>query len=578
MLPGRALSERRQLKDDALLSDRTARDAQAPAGIAAAAPPARPVSVATALARAFKAHGVRRMFGLPGGGSSLDLIEAARRERIPFILARHECAAVFMAAATAELEGSLGVALTTKGPGTANATNGVAHAALDRCAVAVVTDGFSPQIRAYVTHQWYDQQALLAPLVKDHSLLDDARAGADIARLLGLARAPRRGPVHLELIGAAARAQIAPPPLRKPNLALPTAGGASVKRARALLARARRPVVIAGLEAAQPAIAAALRKLVAELDCPALVTYKAKGVIADDDPHFVGLFTGGLAEQPTVKQADLIVLVGVDPVELILQPWPYDIAVLELGFTRHPVHYVKAVCTLHGDLVSSVTSLRGAARHGDWQRAGIARLRAAMRAALACTGHGAGLTPQQVVETAVEAAADLPRWPRATVDAGAHMFSATAFWPCYKPCDLLISNGLATMGFALPAAIASALSEPRRHTVAFTGDGGLLMCLGELATAVDTGARIVVVVFNDGALSLIDIKQQQRKLPSHGVRWTRPDFAMAMRAAGGRGYRARSPGAYRRALALAFAGEGPALIDVQVDPSGYQAQLAAMRG
>ena len=164
------------MKDDALLSDPTVLDAQAPAGIAAA-PRAKPVSVATALARAFKTHGVKRMFGLPGGGSSLDLIEAARRERIPFILARHECAAVFMAAATAELEGSLGVALTTKGPGTANAANGVAHAALDRNAVAVLTDGFSPQIRMYVTHQWYDQRSLLAPLVKGHSLLDDGRAG-----------------------------------------------------------------------------------------------------------------------------------------------------------------------------------------------------------------------------------------------------------------------------------------------------------------------------------------------------------------------------------------------------------------
>ena len=566
------------MKDDGLLSDRAACAAQTPAGTAAAAPRAKPVSVATALARAFKAHGVRRMFGLPGGGSSLDLIEAAQRERIPFILTRHECAAVFMAAATAELEGSLGVALTTKGPGAANAANGVAHAALDRNAVAVLTDGFSPRIRKYVTHQWYDQRALLAPLVKGHSLLDDARAGADIARLLDLARAPRRGPVHIELTSAAARAQIAPPPLRKPDPGLTAAGGAPVKRARALLAKAHRPMVVAGLEAAQPAIAAALRKLVAELDCPALVTCKAKGVIADDDAHFVGIFTGGLAEQPTVKQADLIILVGVDPVELILQPWPYDIAVLELGFTRHPVHYVKAACTVHGDLASSVIALHGAARGGGWQRAGIAQLRVAMRTSLAYQGNGSGLTPQQVVEAAAQVAATLPQWPRVTVDAGAHMFSATAFWPAHQPCDLLISNGLATMGFALPAAIASALSGPRRHTVAFTGDGGLLMCLGELATAVDTGARIVVVVFNDGALSLIDIKQQQRKLPSRGVRWARPDFAMAMRAAGGRGYRVNSLGAYRRALVQAFAGEGPALIDVQVDPSGYQAQLAAMRG
>lgn len=559
-------------------TDQAQGTAQAAARAAAANNPARVISVAAALARAFKAHGVKRMFGLPGGGSNLDLIEAAQRERIPFILARHECAAVFMAAATAELEATLGVALTTKGPGSANAANGVAHAALDRAPVAIVTDGFAPQMRQYVTHQWFDQKALLAPLVKGHSLLDDALAGADIERLLEVAREPRQGPVHFELTSAAARAMIAPSASHFDLNPLPAATLAALARGRRLLAQARRPVIVAGLEARRPDVAKALRSLLARLDCPALVTYKAKGVIADDDVRFVGIFTGGLAEQATVRQADLIVLVGLDPVELILQPWPYDTAVLELGFTRHRLHYVKARCAVHGDLAGSVAALHDGARPGKWQHAEIAQLRQAMRAALAYKGAGSGLTPQQVVEAAVQAAAKLPHWPRATVDAGAHMFSATAFWPCYKPCDLLISNGLASMGFALPAAIASALSEPRRHTIAFTGDGGLLMCQGELATAVDTGARIVVIVFNDGALSLIDIKQQQRKLPSSGVRWARLDFAMAMRAMGGRGYSADSIGAYRRALAQAFAGDGPALIDVQVDPSGYPAQLAAMRG
>ena len=566
------------MKHDSPTSAIAPSEAQAVPRAAAAKKPAGPNNVATALARAFKAHGVKRMFGLPGGGSSLDVIEAAQRERIPFILARHECAAVFMAAATAELEGTLGVALTTKGPGTANAANGVAHAALDRSPVVVVTDGFAPQIRKYVTHQWYDQKALLAPLTKGHSLLDDENAGADIDRLLDMARAPRQGPVHFELTSTAARTLVAPSPAHFDLNPLPAASLASIARARRLLAKARRPVIVAGLEARRPDVARALRSLVAHLDCPTLVTYKAKGVIADDDPHYVGIFTGGLAEQPTVTQADLIVLVGMDPVELILQPWPYDIAVLELGLTRHPVHYVKPACAVRGDLAATLAALLESARRGQWQRAAIADLRQKMRAALAYQGSGAGLTPQQVVEIAVQSAAELPRWPRATVDAGAHMFSATAFWPCYEPCDLLISNGLASMGFALPAAIASALSTPRRHTVAFTGDGGLLMCQGELATAVDCGARIVVIVFNDGALSLIDIKQQQRKLPSRGVRWARPDFAMAMRAMGGRGYRADSPATYRRALAQAFAGDGPALIDVQVDSSGYQAQLAAMRG
>lgn len=535
-------------------------------------------TVATALVEAFAAHGTRRVFGLPGGGSSLDVIEAARRAGLPFVLARHECAAVFMAAATAELDGSLGVALTTKGPGTANAANGAAHAALDRCAVAVLTDGFSPALRTYVTHQWFDQRALLAPLVNAHATLDGSDAADEVARITAAAFLPVPGPVHVELTGLAARGTAASRPYARAP-APDGADGAVIARAREMLAGARRPVVVAGLEACDPASSAALRRLVAALGCPALVTYKAKGTIDDDDPRCVGIFTGGAAEQPTVGGADLIVLVGVDPVELILQPWAYSAPVLDLCATPRPVHYLTPECLVAGRIDTNVAALaEGASPCAGWAADEIAGLRAGMRGSLAYRGDGSAVTPEQAVELAAQAAARLSAWPRVTVDAGAHMFSATAFWPCHAPRDLLISNGLATMGFALPAAIASVLHEPQRTAIAFTGDGGLLMCLGELATAVETGGPLVVVVFNDGALSLIDIKQRQRTLPATGVRWDRVDFAQVMRGFGGEAWRADTPEAYEQALAAALGCGGPALIDVTIDPSGYPAQLAALRG
>ncbi len=133
---------------------------------------AAPINVAQALVSAFKATGTKRMFGLPGGGSSLDLIQAGREQNLSFVLTRHECAAAMMAATTAELDGSVGVTIVTKGPGTANAANGVAHASLDRCAMAIITDGFTDRLRAFVTHQWYDQQQLLASVTKAHSTLE----------------------------------------------------------------------------------------------------------------------------------------------------------------------------------------------------------------------------------------------------------------------------------------------------------------------------------------------------------------------------------------------------------------------
>jgi acetolactate synthase-1/2/3 large subunit len=533
-------------------------------------------TVAEHLAASFASRGVRRMFGVPGGGSSLDVIEAAARLGIDFILTRDETAAVMMAAATAELSGTPGVALTTKGPGTANGVNGVAYASLDRAPVVFLTDGFTVAECGYVTHQVFDQAAMLAPVTKASGRLEGDAAAAEIEQLLDTALRAPLGPVLMELTSEAAKARVpaaapAPPPI------VVSADAAACAVAEGLLSRARNPVVVVGLEAREPAAAAAVQRLVAALRCPVLATYKGKGVVADSDPLYVGEFTSGAAEAECVGRADLIILCGLDPVELLRQPWRYTAPVLDVAAVRHPVHYVVPAAGLYGPIAQTLQRLQPAATLSGWDPADVVALRERVRSLLACRA-GDGISPQEIVELAAERSAQLPAWPRISVDAGAHMFSAMAFWPCRQPFDVLISNGLATMGFALPAAIASALHEPERTAIAFTGDGGLFMCLAELSTAVQSGARVVVVVFNDGALSLIDIKQQQRGLPVRGVRWERPDFAAVMRGLGGRGYRAATRAEYQVALEAALGGEGPALIDVVVEPGGYLEQLKALRG
>ncbi|MFQ5954242.1 MAG: thiamine pyrophosphate-dependent enzyme, partial [Kiloniellales bacterium] len=228
---------------------------------------------------------------------------------------------------------------------------------------------------------------------------------------------------------------------------------------------------------------------------------------------------------------------------------------------------------LTGPLEASADRLRGANQGSEWQAAEIAELRQALRARLvvaAAGGHG----PQAVVE-ATQAAA--PPDCRATVDSGAHMLSAMAFWQAERPFDVLKSNGLSTMGFALPAAIAAALHEPARPVVAFTGDAGLMMCLSELATAVRHGCRLVVIAFNDAALSMIDIKQQRQGRASRGVRYPAVDLAAAARALGCRGWRVDPDTQLAPILDQAFAADRPALVDIAIDPSGYAAQLAALR-
>jgi len=538
-----------------------------------AAPTLAP-TLAQALAEALAGRGVRRIFGVPGGGSSLDVIDAAGARGIDFVLTQGETAAAIMAAVTAELSGTPGVVLTGIGPGIASAVNGVAYAALERAPLLLLADCAEDAPDRHALHQRFDQGALMAPLVKASRKLAAADGPAAVEALLELALEPPRGAVHADLSARQAAtpvAALAPPrPAARPQAA-PTA--AELAAARALLATSERPVIVAGLEAREADACEAARGLLDALDCPALTTYKAKGVIADADPRLIGHMTGGAAEADCLERADLILFFGLDPVELIPHRWRYAAPVLELSIRPGPALPVAPAATLIGPLAGSAAGLMGLERRPGWPAAETAALRAAMRARLQLTGSR-GRTTQEVVETAAAAAPNR----RVTVDSGAHMLSAMGLWQAQAPFDVLKSNGLSTMGFALPAAIAAALEAPERPVIAFTGDAGLMMCLGELATAARLGCRIVVIALNDAALSLIDIKQQAQGRPPRGVRYPAVDLAAAARALGCRAWPVPLEAPLEPVLAEALAADGPALLDVAVDPAGYGAQLAALRG
>jgi acetolactate synthase-1/2/3 large subunit len=332
-------------------------------------------------------------------------------------------------------------------------------------------------------------------------------------------------------------------------------------------------VVLAGLEARYGHAPSALRQLADALYCPVLPTYKAKGVLPDSDPRVIGMFTGAAAEADCIRRSDLIVMFGLDPVEMIPGEWRFKAPILELRPATGAEPPVTPACRVVGRLADTVQGLLAIGAASKWPASEIAELRGHMRARLSIAG--AGYTAQSVVESLSEGA---PAGCRLAVDAGAHMFSALAFWQADQPFGVLKSNGLSTMGFALPAAIASALQEPDRPVVALTGDGGLMMCLPELATAAARGCPIMVVVLNDAALSLIDIKQQAEQHASRGTRYPRVDFAAAARALGCRAWQLGGEAQLAPVLRDAFAAKGPALIDITIDPSGYGAQLKALRG
>ena len=540
------------------------------------------MTIAQLLVHKLASAGVKKIFGLPGGGSSLDIIAAAAAANIQFVLTKTENAAVMMAGALAEASGVPGVALMTKGPGLTNAANGVAYASLDRAPVIVLTDGFTPKQLTYITHQVFDQQAVLNPLVKAVGRLESADPASEIDHLLHIAMTYPLGPVHIELTSETARRTVdfAQSASTQPGqaLRLDAINSERFETLRATLQKARKPIAVLGLEAREHS--AAVRNFVESLGCAVLCTYKAKGVVSDDHAQILGIFTGGSLEQEAIAAADLMVLIGMDPVELILQPWRYTTPVVDIAAVRHPVHYIEPSVQVVGSITETLTRLvaSGGYAQAGWIPAELEHIRKNAQTQLAYAPVKNAVAPDRVAQLAATSCKEAGIKPMFSIDAGAHMFSVAAFFPAARAGDVLISNGLATMAFALPAAISAAVQDPSAPVLCFTGDGGLMMCLGELCTAVEQQAQVIVIVFNDSALSLIDIKQQSRALESNGVRWQHHDFAGIMRALGGFGASVTTEQEFVTAMATALETKGPSLIDVSIDPSGYPEQLKAMRG
>jgi acetolactate synthase I/II/III large subunit len=538
--------------------------------------PAGAAAIVTALADA----GTTVVFGLPGGGPNLDVVGAAALAGLRFVLAHTETAAVIMAATYADLTGRPGAVVVTRGPGLASAVNGIAHAALDRLPVVVIADTVRLADAGRISHQRLDQAALGAVVAKAVVTIGRDRTGEAAAAAVRLALMPQAGPV-LALMDDSARSD---PGISDPGGApdLERSGQASDDGVAVLaqaLRRSRRPVIMLGTGAV--AHTAAIRSALAGRGIPALHTYRARGIVPDSTVEAGGLVTGGTMEWPLLAAADLIVGLGVDEAEMIPAAWDYAAPVLLVA--GYPPNgpgpaYFPAATALDIPLPAAIAVLANCPGEHDWPPGvgQLARTQSALRLSQKAAARPGFLSPVQVVRVV---RAHVPRETVVTVDAGAHMLAVMPLWEVTEPRRLLISSGLATMGFALPAAIAAALCAPARLVVAFTGDGGLGMTLAEIETAARLRLRIAVVVFNDGALSLIKIKQRSAgQGGTEAVDFGPVSYARAAQALGAAGAAVSTEQDLAAALSAASGRDGPTVIDVQVDPAGYPAIMDLSRG
>jgi acetolactate synthase-1/2/3 large subunit len=540
-------------------------------------------AVAAAIAGALQRAGTRLVFGVPGGGPNLDVVGAAGDAGLRFVLAHGETAAAIMAATCADLTGAPGAVVVTRGPGLASAVNGIAHSSLDRLPLVVVADTVPARDAGRISHQRLDQDALGRSVAKATVTAagGDPERAAELA--IRLAVAPPPGPVVVNVDPDGTSGPIgAPAPGPEADEHAKAGGLADIhKDVRAVLGdalgTARRPVVLLGLGALRHA--AAVRTALAGRGIPVLHTYRARGIVPDCAAEAAGLFTGGTMESPLLAAADLIIGLGVDPVELIPAPWDYPAPTfLATEYPAGSAGYFTGGTEIVTPLPAAAQVLAEHRTRHRWPEAAgrTAKQDVTDRLGWVAVAAPGRLTPQDVVTTARAAA---PEQAIATVDSGAHMLAVMPLWPVDEPQRLLISSGLATMGYALPAAIGAALCSPGVPVIAFTGDGGLGMTLMEIETAVRLRLRVIVVVFNDSALSLIKIKQRPSgQGGDEAVGYGRTSFADAAQAMGAAAASAGDRETLAAALTTALGRDGPTLIDARIDPAGYPALLDLTRG
>jgi len=532
------------------------------------------------LAKNVAAAGGTLFFGVPGGGSNLDTVGALEEQGCQFVLVHTENAAGVMASVVSELTGRISGAVVTRGPGATSATNGSAQALLERQGILMITDCVNHGSSFRNSHQRVDQRTMFSAVAKASGTLGGAHGEVLVSSAIEIAQSGQPGPVHFDIDPTVPSSDAFVVPQG------PVPSSEAIESARSLIAGAKNPVVILGVGAyaqrwdKKSDIVAAIRNFVMPQNILTLTSYKARGVVPDSAPGFAGIFTGATIEAPVLEKADVVIGIGLDPVEMIPAPWPYQAKVLLVNSWAidNCSYFGEEATELTGDLLGLLGALDGAfSVEGDTAAASTYRT-AAREKLLAALPSAApnGLTPQQVALTVRDLA---PAGSIATVDAGAHMLSTMPLWDVENPGEVLISSGLATMGYSLPAAVAAGLVHRDRHVFCFTGDGGINMALAELETLARLGLNVIVLVFNDAALSLIEIKQKpEGQGGNNAVHYAPINFAQVGEGMGIRSVGVATEAELRAALNDAIAFQGPTVLDIRVDPAAYPLIMNAIRG
>lgn len=513
---------------------------------------------------------VEYIFGIPGE-ENLDLMDAMLDSDIKFILTRHEQGAAFMADVYGRLTGKAGVCLSTLGPGATNLVTGVADANMDRAPIVAIAGQASTNRLHKESHQVLDLVGLFEPISKySTQILTPDIIPEVVRKAFKVAEAEKPGCSFIDFPENIAEIEnIDKKPLKRQSPLPPQPHPAKVTQAAQIIENARFPIIIAGNGVIRSNASSALEDFASKLNIPVATTFMAKGAIPSN--HELALGTIGLQAHDYVScgidRADVVICVGYDIVEYHPYLWNHnpDMQIIHIDTMPAEVdeNYI-VTAGLIGDIGQALAGIAAESKHHTGAPYKNLKESITTQFHLYDEDTNFPVKPQKILHDLREVLADDDI---IISDVGAHKMWVARMYEAMSPNSCIISNGFASMGIALPGAIAAKLAKPDQVAVAVTGDAGFLMNVQEIETAMRYNIPIVVLIWNDSNYGLIKWKQENQFGRESHISFTNPDFVKLAESFGAKGYRVESADDLQATLKQAIADNTVVLIDCPVDYS-----------
>ena len=521
-----------------------------------------------------KNNNVEYVFGIPG--AKIDyLFDALEDDGPELIVTRHEQNAAMMAQGVGRLTGNPGVALVTSGPGVSNLTTGLLTATSEGDPVLAIGGQVKRNDLLRLTHQAVDNASLLRSSTKYSAEVQDPESLSEVmTNAIRTATSGKNGASFISIPQDVISAPVQSKAINlceRPQLGVPSVD--EIKEVIHEIQQAKFPVLLAGMRSSSEKETEAIRQLVAKTNLPVVETFQGAGVLNRElENHFfgrVGLFRNQVGDE-LLRKADLVVTIGYDPIEYEASNWnkELDTEIIAIDEVQAEItNYLRPKKEIVGNIAGTIHLLSENVTEPIINEERLNDLEQLRADIIEATGvkytHEDGVMhPLEIIETMQN---NLTDDTTVTVDVGSHYIWMARKFRSYNPRHLLFSNGMQTLGVALPWAIAAALVRPNTQVVSVAGDGGFLFSAQDLETAVRKKLNIIQLIWNDGNYNMVEFQEEMKYKRSSGVDFGPVDYVKYAEAFGAKGLRVTSQEELEAAIKEGYETEGPVVIDIPVN-------------